>query len=99
MDDFKDPIKIEADEGSIVGAAVTYMSRPGIAAKICSDLPNESNFTPVLMNPGDSVDIQVITDSCPEPPKLTTWIREESRPMQRRQTIIDPSCGRCWKGS
>jgi hypothetical protein len=42
------------------------------------------------MNPKDWIEIQVITDDCPYAPELKNWIREETWPMGRRQSILDP---------
>jgi hypothetical protein len=92
-DDFKRPIELSVAMGSIVDVVVTRVSHPGIL-ELGSIPRGESStrrvFTPVLLNPKYWIDIQVITDGCPTPPKLTSWIREESRPMQRRQEILDP---------
>ena len=92
-DDFKEPIKVEAATGSIVDVRVIAVSHPGVHAlgSILSNSSAARTFTPRLMNPKDSISIQVITEKCPEPPKVTCWMREESRPMQRRQDILDPS--------
>jgi hypothetical protein len=92
-DDFKEPIQIEVATGSIVDAVVTRVSHPGVFQ--LGSIPGEREsstrvFTPVLMNPGDWINIQVITNECPDYPKLTSWIREESRSMQNRPEILDP---------
>jgi hypothetical protein len=90
--DFTNEIDIKAASGSIVAVIVTDVSREGVinSESIQLDFVPLAYFTPTLMNPKDWIEIQVITDGCPEPPELTTWFREESRPMQRRQSILYP---------
>jgi hypothetical protein len=94
-EDFKKPFKIEAGRGSIVDVVVTRVSHPGVLAlgPIFDrfELPTcTKSFMPTLMNPRDWIELQVVTDGCPNPPELTSWIREESRPMALRQDILDP---------
>jgi hypothetical protein len=90
-DDFKSPIEVKAGTGSIVDIIVTKVSHDGILD--VGPLPSEhgtSSFTPALMNPKDWIELQVITNGCPEPPELSSWIREETRPMEKRQGLLDP---------
>jgi hypothetical protein len=91
-DDFKNPIEVKTSEGSVVDVLVTRVSHEGVLrlGSILSSSHEVGVFTPTLMNPGDWIDIQVITEGCPEPPELTAWIREESRSMQKRQGVLDP---------
>lgn len=91
--DFESAIKVDAPRGSIVDIIVTGMSHTGILELGSVPAAGQSNatFTPRLMNPGDWIDIQLITDGCSGSPALTCWIREESRPMRKRQALLDPS--------
>jgi hypothetical protein len=91
-DDFKTPIEVKASEGSIVDTVVTDMSHYGMhkIGRISSEWPDTTAFTPTLMNPKDWIEIQVLTEGCPAPPKLTSWISEESRSMEQRQDLLDP---------
>jgi hypothetical protein len=91
-DDFKKEIEVRAGSGSIVDVIVTEVSHEGVIelGPISSDVDDATFFIPSLMNPKDWINIQVITDGCPNAPKLTSWIREESRPMERQQSILYP---------
>lgn len=90
--DLQDPIKVKAAKGSIVDVVVIDVSHERMIELGSIPLgPDGTNvLKPALMNPKDWIEIQVITDGCPYPPKLTCWIREESRPMQQRQSLLYP---------
>jgi hypothetical protein len=93
-EDFAKPITVEVPRtppSCIVDVHVTGVSSDGIHP--CGSIPDPpKGLKPVLMNPGDWIEVQVLTDAGPADPVpiLTAWIRDQSRPMARRQGLLDP---------
>ena len=91
--DFAGPVTISVADGEIQYVYVTAVSTDGVADIGMSDgdgQPQSRGVRPNLMNPGEWFDIQVVTDKSDEEPKLTARIREQTRPMRRRDGLLDP---------
>lgn len=84
--DFAAPISITAPGGRVVDCTVRLKSVPNIYAdgSISENGPAKTqSFTPELMNPGDWIDLVILTDGTRDNPVLTCWIDGETRPMRQ----------------
>ncbi len=95
--DFQRPITVTAPKGRLIDCAVTEISHPGVcelgSIYVSCDGPrpdNELSFTPALMNPGDWVEISVLTDGLDGEVDISSWIVEETRSMRERDRIVLP---------
>lgn len=93
-DDFQEPLTVRAPEGRLIDCVVTEVSHPGVCDLGSVDVPCDGPrtedtvcFTPALLNPGDWIKINVLTDGLEGDVELTCWIVDESRPMKYRQRI------------
>lgn len=84
--DFQEPLRVEAKSGKLVDVFVKQVSREGVHA-IESLVSGQAevasvSIAPKLMNRGDWMEILVLTDGAEDPPKITTWLRGETRRLQ-----------------
>jgi hypothetical protein len=65
-----------------------YNPKAPATVQIAHGQPNRA-FRPALLNAGDWIKMQVLTDGTSEAPIVTSWITDQSRPMRLRPDIIE----------
>jgi hypothetical protein len=91
--EFAKPVTVTVPDGEIQYVSVMDMSSPDIIGKgICDPHgePKSRGFRPDLLNPAEWIDIQVVTDNSTQEPTLSARIRDETRPMRRRDGLLEP---------
>jgi hypothetical protein len=84
-DDFAQPITVTVRDGIILDVEVTGASHPAVYPFGTVDDPaaevKKWTFAPTLLNPNDWVELTVLTDKASTHPRVSSWIKGQSRPM------------------
>lgn len=78
--DFDGPVRIDFKEGRILAVGVNDTSVPDISPDL-EQAPNSVAFTPSLLNAGEWIDLQFVTDGPPEMPAIHARVAGQTAQM------------------